>query len=201
MKFTQIPADTFRELQMNAGILLDTFTPSTGVIGNILGATSGGNTFEATAEFSDLGDDIDNCPKNMKELKKLESWEAKLSGTFSTVSASLAKMLVGSADADSSDATHIVPRNDLTDKDFTDIWWVGDYSNLNGDKNGGFCAIHLMNALNTGGFKIKSSDKAKGQFDFEFTGHYSMDAPDKVPFEIYVKAGTAEASESSAKSR
>lgn len=137
----------------------------------------------------------------MKELKKLESWEAKLSGTFSTVSASLAKMLVGAADADTSDATHIVPRNDLTDKDFTDIWWVGDYSNLNGDKNGGFCAIHLMNALNTGGFKIKSSDKAKGQFDFEFTGHYSMDKPNTVPFEIYVKAGTAEASESSAKSR
>ena len=58
-----------------------------------------------------------------------------------------------------------------------------------------------MNALNTGGFKIKSSDKAKGQFDFEFTGHYSMDKPDTVPFEIYVKAGTAETSESSAKSR
>ena len=201
MKFTQIPADTFRELHMTAGILLDTFTPATGVIGKILGATSGGNTFEATAEFSDLGDDIDNCPKNMKELKKLESWEAKLSGTFSTVSASLAKMLVGAADADTSDATHIVPRNELTDKDFTDVWWVGDYSNLNGDKNGGFCAIHLMNAINTGGFKIKSSDKAKGQFDFEFTGHYSMDKPDTVPFEIYVKAGTAEASESSAKSR
>ena len=192
MKFTQIPTDTFEKLQMNAGILLDEFTPSTGVIGNILGATSGGNTFEAKAEFSDLGDDIDNCPKNMKELKKLESWEAKLSGTFSTVSAELAKTLVGAADTDSSDATHIIPRNDITDKDFTDIWWVGDYSNLNGSKNGGFCAIHLMNALNTGGFKIKSSDKEKGQFDFEFTGHYSMDEQDKVPFEIYVKAGTAE---------
>lgn len=192
MKFTQIPTDTFEKLQMNAGILLDSFTPATGVIGNILGATTGGNTFEATADFSDLGDDIDNCPKNMKELKKLESWEAKLSGTFSTVSALLAKTLVGAADADSSDATHIVPRNDLTDKDFSDIWWVGDYSNLNGSKNGGFCAIHLMNALNTGGFKIKSSDKEKGQFDFEFTGHYSMDEQDKVPFEIYVKAGTAE---------
>ena len=131
----------------------------------------------------------------MKELKKLESWEAKLSGTFSTVSAELAKTLVGAADKDSSDATHIIPRNDITDKDFTDIWWVGDYSNLNGSQNGGFCAIHLMNALNTGGFKIKSSDKEKGQFDFEFTGHYSMDAQDKVPFEIYVKAGTAESGE------
>ena len=195
MKFTQIPTDTFEKLQMNAGILLDSFTPATGVIGKILGATTGGNTFEATADFTDLGEDIDNCPKNMMELKKLESWEAKLSGTFSTVSAELAKTLMGAADADTSDATHIVPRNDLTDKDFTDIWWVGDYSNLNGSKNGGFCAVHLMNALNTGGFKIKSSDKEKGQFDFEFTAHYSMSEQDKVPFEIYVKAGTAEAGE------
>ena len=192
MKFTQIPTDTFEKLQMNAGILLDSFTPATGVIGNILGATSGGNTFEAKADFSDLGEDIDNCPKNMKELKKLESWEAKLSGTFSTVSSDLAKTLVGAADADTADATHIVPRNDLTDKDFSDIWWVGDYSNLNGSKNGGFCAIHLINALSTGGFKVKSSDKDKGKFDFEFTGHYSMQEQDKVPFEIYVKAGTAE---------
>lgn len=195
MKFTQIPTDTFEKLQMNAGILLDSFTPATGVIGKILGATTGGNTFEATADFTDLGEDIDNCPKNMMELKKLESWEAKLSGTFSTVSAELAKTLIGAADADTSDATHIVPRNDLTDADFSDIWWVGDYSNLNGSKNGGFCAVHLMNALNTGGFKIKSSDKEKGQFDFEFTAHYSMSEQDKVPFEIYVKAGTAEAGE------
>ena len=50
----------------------------------------------------------------------------------------------------------------------------------------------MMNSLSTGGFQIKSSDKAKGQFAFEFTGHYSMDAQDTVPFEVYVKAGTAE---------
>ena len=35
------------------------------------------------------GDDIDNCPKNTKELKKLDSWEAKMSGTFVTVTAEL----------------------------------------------------------------------------------------------------------------
>lgn len=194
MKFTQIPADTFENLQMNAGILLDEFTPSTGVIGNIIGATTGGINFTATPTYSDYGEDIDNCPKNMKELKKLDSWEATLSGTFASVSASLAKTLIGAADADSSDATHIVPRNDILESDFQDIWWVGDYSNLNGDKNGGFCAVHLINALSTGGFQIQSTDKAKGQFAFSFTGHYSMGDQSRVPFEIFVKAGTAEPS-------
>ena len=194
MKFTQIPTDTFENLQMNAGILLDEFTPSTGVIGNIIGATTGGINFTATPTYSDYGEDIDNCPKNMKELKNLDSWEATLSGTFASVSASLAKTLIGAADADKSDATHIIPRNDILETDFQDIWWVGDYSNLNGDKNGGFCAVHLINALSTGGFQIQSTDKAKGQFAFSFTGHYSMDDQSRVPFEIFVKAGTAEPS-------
>lgn len=194
MKFTQIPADTFENLQMNAGILLDEFTPSTGVIGKIIGATTGGINFTATPTYSDYGEDIDNCPKNMKELKKLDSWEATLAGTFASVSASLAKTLIGAADVDSKDTTHIIPRNDILETDFQDIWWVGDYSNLNGDKNGGFCAVHLINALSTGGFQIQSTDKAKGQFAFSFTGHYSMDDQSRVPFEIFVKAGTAEPS-------
>ena len=192
MKFTQIPSTAFQELQMNAGILVDTFTPSTGVIGNLIGATTGGINFKATPTYSDFGEDIDNCPKNMMELKKLDSWEATLSGTFVTVTADVAKKLIGAADADSSDTTHVVPRNDVLTTDFEDIWWIGDYSDKNGANNGGYCAVHLLNALSTDGFQIQSTDKAKGQFAFNFTGHYSQSEPDKVPFEVYIKAGDAE---------
>ena len=60
----------------------------------------------------------------------------------------------------------------------------------NGNANGGFMAIHLMNALSTGGFSIQSGDKAKGQFAFEYTAHYSNTSPETVPFEIYIKTGT-----------
>ena len=195
MKFTKIPETAFQELQLNAGILLSSFTPSTATVTaeNILGATSGGVNFTATPTYSDFGEDIDNCPKNMLELKKLDSWEVKMSGTFVTVDTSLAKILIGAADIGTSDTTKIIPRNDVTETDFTDLWWVGDYSDKNGDTNGGFVAIHMLNGLSTGGFQIQSGDNAKGQFSFEFTGHYSMDDQDKVPFEVYVKAGTAEA--------
>ncbi len=194
MKFTQIPTDTFKQIQLNAGVVAKSFSPSTGSLtaSDILGATSGGVSFEATPSFTDYGEDIDNCPKNMKELKKLESWEAKMSGTFVTLTADIAKALTAAADADVNDSGHIIPRNDLADSDFSDLWWIGDYSDQNGDTNGGYCAIHLMNSLSTGGFKLQSTDKAKGTFEFEFTGHYSMSDPDSVPFEIYVKAGTAE---------
>ena len=195
MKFTQIPANTFKELQLNAGILTSNFAPTTGTVESnaMLGATSGGVSFTATPTYADWGDGIDNCPKNMKELKKLESWEVKMSGTFLTVNTAQAKSLMAAADIGVSDKTKITPRKDVAITDFDDIWWIGDYSDKNGATNGGYIAIHMMNALSTGGFQLQSSDKAKGQFAFEYTAHYSMAAPDTVPFELYIKAGTEEA--------
>lgn len=193
MKYTQIPQDTFNNIQLNAGVLLKDFAPESGTIKatDIIGATSGGVNFTATPSFIDYGEDIDNCPKNMKELKQLDGWEAKMSGTFVTVTAELAARLTGAADTATDKVT---PRNDLKASDFADLWWVGDYSAVNEDgtkgANAGFCAIHLLNSLSTGGFQIQSGDKAKAQFAFEFTGHYSMEHPETVPFEIYVKAGT-----------
>ena len=195
MKFTKIPNDAFQKLQINAGILTTDFTPATGTIGEAgqIGATTGGVNFTATPTYSDFGEDIDNCPKNMKELKKLDSWEVKMTGTFVNADTAIAKRLCGAADIGTTDTTKVTPRNDIKDADFADIWLVGDYSDKNGETNGGFIAIKLLNALSTGGFQLKTADKAKGQFAFEFTGHYSMSAQDTVPFEIYIKAGTAEA--------
>ena len=192
MKFTQLPANCYENIALNAGILVASFVPSTQVLGDILGATSGGVNFTATPEIVDFGDDIDNCPKNTKELARISGWtDVTLSGTFVTVTAALAKKLVGAADLASGDNTHIVPRADLATADFTDLWWVGDYSNVNTGSTAGFCAIHMSNALSTGGFQIQSNDKAKGTFAFTFTAHYTLSTPDVVPFEIYVSEGSA----------
>lgn len=189
MKFTQIPEDTFEKLQLNAGILVDAFTPATGVIGNLMGATSGGITFATNPTYTDYGEDIDNCPNNMMELKKLSAYDPSMAGTFLTVTASVAKDLIGSADIDADDDTHVIPRADLLTTDFKDVWWIGDYSDVNTGDNAGFIAIHLINALNTAGFQITSSKDNKGTLAFEYHGHYSIADQKKVPFEIYVKAG------------
>lgn len=192
MKYTKIPETAFENIQLNAGILVDRFNPATGEIGRLLGATTGGVQFGDTPEFSDFGDDIDNCPKNMKELKKLISHAVAMSGTFVTIDAATAALLAGAADVDEGDESHIIPRNDLQDKDFKDVWWIGDYSDKNTGEHAGFVAIHMMNALNTGGFQIQTADRAKGQFAFSFEGHYSMNAQDTVPYEIYVREGSEE---------
>lgn len=198
-KFTQIPTNTFKKLQLNAGILTTEFDPATGELSasNIIGATSGGVSFEATPSFSDFGEDIDNCPKNTKELKRLDSWEAKMSGSFVTMDTTAAVSVIGTAAVASGDQTKVVPRNSVDAEDFKDIWWVGDYSDVNEDGSSagkaGFIAVKLINALSTGGFKIQSGDKAKGTFEFEYTGHYSIANTDVVPFELYIKAGSAAA--------
>ena len=192
MKFTQIPNDTFEQIQLNAGILCDTFDPETGEVEGLIGATTGGVNFTDTPEFVDFGEDIDNCPKNTMELKQIDGREVKMATTFVTISPALAKMLAGAADIDEDDATHIIPRDTLEVADFKSLWWVGDYSDKNGTQNGGFCAVKIMNALNTSGFQIQSTDKGKGQFQLEYTAHYSISDIDKVPYEVYIKAGEDE---------
>lgn len=191
-KYTKIPADTFKNLQLNAGILVDSFNPATGEIGSIIGATSGGVAFATNPEYTDFAEDIDNAPKNMLEMKQLTSLEPKLSGTFVSVTAALAKKLIGAADASpvgETDVVKIVPRSELISADFQDVWWVGDYSDVNTGADAGFMAIHLINAFNTSGFQIQSTEKAKGTFSFEFTGHYTMSDQEKIPYELYILGG------------
>lgn len=196
MKYTKVPSDVFKKLQLNAGVLLADFDPTDGSVDetDILGATGGGTAFEAVPTFTDFGEDIDNVPNNTMELKRLDQWDVKMSGTFKSADTDLAHKLVGAADVSSN---QITPRADLLLTDFIDsIWWVGDYSDVNADGTGtgaakaGFMAIELKNALSTGGFKIQSNDNGKGDFAFEFTGHYSIEAMDEVPFDVYVVAGT-----------
>lgn len=190
-KFTRVPEDAFEKLQLNAGILVDTFTPATGVIGNILGATTGGIQFASNPEYTDFGEDVDNVPNNMKELKHLNGYDPTMSGTFLTCTPSVIKSLVGGADIDAQDTTKVIPRAELEAGDFDELWWIGDYSDVNTGDNAGFLAIHLKNALNTAGFQIQSAKNEKGQMAFEYHGHYSIAAQDEVPFEIYCKAGTS----------
>lgn len=190
-KFTKMPSDAFEHLQLNAGILVDTFTPASGTIGNILGATTGGINFASNPEFTDFGEDVDNCPNNTMELKHLSSYNPTMSGTFLTCTPAVIKSLLGAADIDATDTTKVIPRSELESADFSDLWWIGDYSNINTGNNAGFLAVYLKNALNTSGFAIQSSKDEKGQMAFEFIGHCSIEAQDEVPFEIYCKAGTA----------
>lgn len=197
MKFTQIPADAFRRMVLNAAVLASAFDPASGTLRNddILGATTGGISFSAAPVYADMGEKVDNCPKNMKELKKLVSWEAKVSGTFVTADTALADRLTAAADVS---GNRVTPRFNLTDADFRDLWIVGDYSEYNGEQNGGWAAVKLKNALSTGGFSLETADGDRAKLAFEFTAHGSVAAQREVPFEIWLTPGTPEDGSSAA---
>ena len=182
-KFTQIPQNTFEGMQLDAGMLLKTFDPATGAAPNdedIICATTGGITVSCVPTYSDMGEDVDNCPNNMLELMKLDSWECKIAFTSLGTSPESIRLALGAADvADGK----ITPRADLQKTDFSDIWWVGDRA------DGGLVAVCLKNALSTGGFSLKTSKNGKGQVSVELSGHVSIDAQDVVPMEFYSKAG------------
>lgn len=181
-KFTVIPENTFNSLQLDAGVLLKTFNPANPVAPqdeDIICATTGGVNPSCVPTFSDFGEDVDNVPVNMKELKHLDSWECKLSTTSLGTSAELIKLALGCADIDGDNSSKIIPRADLAQTDFSDIWWVGDKA------DGGLVAIQLKNALSTGGFSLQTTKNGKGQISLEITGHVSINNQSEVPMVFY----------------
>lgn len=191
MQFTKVSADAFEKLQMNAGIIVDSFVPAAGTYGNILGATTGGFSVATNPTYTDFGEDIDNVPPNTWQLKRVQYFDPVVSGNFLTVDTDQVRQLTGAADVGSTDTTKVVPRNSLKEEDFQDVWVIGDYSDVNTGADAGYIAIHLMNVLNTAGFQWQTTKDGKGQFSFEYHGHYDLTDIDTVPFEIYCKSGEA----------
>lgn len=187
-KFTKIPQNTFSELQLDAGVLLKSFDPATGAEPkdtDIICATTGGINASCVPTYSDMGEDVDNCPNNMMELKHLDSWECKMSFTSLGTSAESIRLALGAADIDATSGA-INPRRDLKQTDFSDVWWVGDRA------DGGLVAICLMNALSTGGFTLQTTKNGKGQVSVELTGHVSINDQDTMPMEFYSQAAAEE---------
>lgn len=211
-RFTQIQMGAFEKIQINAGVILKEFLKfdkETGAItkpdtstfdkANIIGVTSGGISFASNPEFVDFGEDMDNVPPNTWQLKRVTSYSPVLSGTMVTLDQSSAGLLMQGSSADrvlesatneAKEGTKIAtfhPRDQLVPASFQNLWFVGDYTTTNDALTGNFIAIHLKSALSTGGFQWQSTKDGKGQFAFEFTGHYDLDKPENAPFDLYIK--------------
>lgn len=180
-RFTLIPQNTFDAAQTDVGVILKNFNPENPAEPkdeDIVCATTGGINVSCIPTFSDQGEDVDNCPNNMMELKKLDGWECKMGFTSLGTSPELIRMALGAADIDA-DTGKIAPRGELKQTDFKDLWWVGDKA------NGGALAVKLKNALSTGGFSLQTTKNGKGQVATELTGHVSIKKQKEMPMEFY----------------
>lgn len=183
-RFTLISQDAFDELQLDAGVILNSFDPAAPVrpdSKDIIATTTGGINVVCQPTYSDFGEDVDNVPNNMMEFKHLDSWDCRMSFTSLKFNADNIKFSLGAADQTAGTGyKKIVPRRDLKQSDFDDkIWWVGDKA------NGGAIAVCLLNALSTGGLSIQTSKNNKGTSAAEIVGHVSSSAQDTMPMEFY----------------
>ena len=182
-KFVKVSENAFKEIQMEAGLILNKFDP-TGATdvedADIVCATTGGISITCKPTYTDYGDDIDNVPANMLEFKEVDGWDCSIGFTALNASASVIKLALGAADTDGG---KITPRFDMSADDAADVWWVGERA------DGGFVACCLKNALSTDGLSLKTTKKGKGQLSCTLTGHVSINAQDVVPMEFYVQEG------------
>lgn len=186
--FTVISEDIFNELQVDAGVILNSFDPANPAEPDdedIVTATTGGITVACTPTYSDYFADIDNAPMNTKEGKHLDGWDCKLTTTALGTTPEAIRLSLGAADIDGADTSKIVPRSKVKGSDFSDLWWVGDKA------DGGMVAVQIMNALSTGGFSLKTTKNGKGNLTLELTGHVSIESQDTVPMVFYSTEGAS----------
>ena len=202
-EYMKVPADTFETIQMDAGIICTSFTPSTGAFSGIVAAIgSDGFAFKSNPTFEDFGEDIGNVPPNTWQMKRVKYYDPTVTGNYKNVTAALLKALeAGSSFAASGtpaveDQTHIVPSHVLKEGNFTDLYFIGNYSNHNtgvgsSGAYAGYMVVHLKKALNVTGFSWQTVKDGKGTFAFEYHGHYDLNNMDDPPFEYYIRKGSA----------
>lgn len=181
-RFTVIPQSTFEEMQMDAGVLLNRFDPSdpkAPADEDIICATTGGINPSCVPTYSDMFEDVDNAPNDTMEGKHLDGWTCQIQTNSLGTSPELIRLALGAADVDANNEAKIIPRRDLKQTDFADLWWVGDRA------DGGLVAIQLKNALSDSGFSLQTTKNGKGQVALTIKGHTSIQDQSVVPMEFY----------------
>ena len=185
-RYYEVKKDTFEGLVTESGLLLknlDLVAVEAGEAGftdeDIICATTGGISINDTTEWQDLGEDVDNCPVDMKEFKIMTSRSASISTSALSMTPESLRLALGAADI-SEDGKMVVPRTSLDqDKDFQTIYWVSDKA------NGGAVVAVLTNALSTGGMTVQTGKATKATMALTLTGHISINAQDVAPLTFY----------------
>ena len=195
---TPLREDTFKNLQLNAGIFLKNcdyssianagalktaiaaaIAGTSGAVGTIIGATRGGGSFTVTREIRTP--DVDGRRYGFKGDSFVDSVEAKLSTTLIEITPdTLTTALGGSAVTGTAPKQTIKLGTAIDTSDYlTNLCWVGDIS------DGRYVLICLYNAINTADLTLTFTDKGEGTLPVEFHAKQSaVNDYDYAPFEI-----------------
>lgn len=177
MTYSKITKAQFDEMQTDAGVLLRSFNPSAPSIedSDIICATTGGISLSIEPSIEDLSDDVYMMDSHTIEMMSITGYSVSADFTSLSSSAQMIGLALGAA----STSNGIVPRYELRNEDFQDIWWVGDRF------DGGLVAVRFINALSDDGLSITAQPKGVGNLAVHITAHTSFDLGGAVPVEIY----------------
>ena len=170
---TKISADAANNMQIQAGLLLNTFdvtNPVEPADADIICATTGDFSITCTPETSDFFEDVNNAPNNTKEGKHI-------TGCLEITEETLA-MALGAADIGADGGVH--PRADYKMTDFQTFYWIGDM--VDEEK---LLAVVMDDTVSTGGVSLTTTKNGKGNLSLTLTPHASAHTPTKVPMGFY----------------
>lgn len=181
MTYGRITKAQFDEMQFNAGVLVSSFDISSPAIENedIICATTGGFSLAVEPSYVDLGDGVYMMQPGTAEMMMLTGWSVEASFTCINMSASSIRMVLGSAQNSSDNG--IVPKMELQDADYYNLYWIGDRV------DGGLVCVKLVNALSDEGVELQTNPKGIGELSVHLTAHSSFESDDMdtIPVEIY----------------
>ena len=192
---TPLRKETYKNLQLNAGLTLVNFDLSSYATADalktalaaaiqdetkLLGASRGGGTLTITREIRQV--EADGVRSRFKGSEIVDSADAYLSQTLIEITPDHLKAVLGNVDIDDTVPGHVVMtmRTAFEDTDYIDsIVWIGDTSE-------GFVAIELLNALNTADFTFTFADKNEGTVNVEYHAHQEdVNDNEELPCKIH----------------
>lgn len=181
-------ANTAKNLQLDAGILVKNVTdPSSGdySTGKLIGATTGGGSFEASPQMRNIFEDIDGARGSYKDGDVVDTWEVTYSTTLLEMTAENFQLALGVADiTDNSKLSGktVTPRICVKSSDYIDnVCWFGTLKGS--DKP---IVIEMRNVMSMNGLNFTIEDKNNGQLEVELSPRFDVASPEDVPFAIHI---------------
>ena len=190
-KFTTVSQDLFKELQLDAGVLLwnldieklaageaDAFSDE-----DIIFATSGGISPACVANYSDFFEDVDNIPNGTMEGKHLDYWDCTVGFTSISFSAKSMQTVLGAADieGEGTKTVTIKPRAKLNQSDFKTVYWAGDMA-----QDGKWAVIKMEHVLSEEGLTLQTTKNGKGTLSGSLRAHVSIKDLETVPMTFMI---------------
>lgn len=88
------------------------------------------------------------------------------------------------------DSTYEGYESAIDSSQFMDVWWVGEFSGtpeptITSRASNQILAIHMYDALSSGGLQLKTKDKELATIPFEFKSYYTEET-ERPPFAVYI---------------